>query len=48
MLPDVGEGQSRSTYKDDFNVVALERLKKVCNPIFQTSTDEDPFVKVIQ
>lgn len=48
MLPDVGDGRSRSTYEDNFNVVALERLEKVCNPIFQTSTNEDPFVEMIQ
>lgn len=47
MLPDVGNGWSRSTYEDNFNVVALERLEKVCNPIFQTSTNEDSFVEVI-
>lgn len=48
MLVDVGHGRSRSTYVDHFNVVALERLEKVCNPVFQTSSDEDPFVKVVQ
>lgn len=48
MFPNVGDVLVPSTYKDNFNVVALERLEKVCNPIFQTSTDEDPFVEVIQ
>lgn len=48
MLLDVSDGWSCSTYEDDFNVVALERLEKVCNPIFQTSSDENPFVEVIQ
>lgn len=48
MFPNVGDVLVPSTYEDNFNVVALERLEKVCNPIFQTSTDEDPFVEVIQ
>lgn len=48
MLLDVSDGWSCSTYKDHFNVVALERLKKVCNPTFQTCSNENPFVEVIQ
>lgn len=48
MLLDVADERSRSTYKDHFNVVALERPEKVHNPIFQTSSNEDPFVEVIQ
>lgn len=47
-MPDVGDDRSHSTYEDNFNVVALERLDDVCNTIFQTSTNEDPFVEVIQ
>lgn len=48
MLLDGSDGWSCSTYEDHFNVVALERLEKVCNPIFQTCSDENAFVEVIQ
>lgn len=48
ILLNASVGWSCSTYEDHFNVVALERLEKVCNPIFQTCSDENPFVEVIQ
>lgn len=41
------DGCYRSTYEDHFNVAALKRLEKVCNPSFQTCSNEDPFVEVI-
>lgn len=37
-----------NTYKQNFNVMALERLEKVCHPRLHPSPNEDPFIHVIQ
>lgn len=36
------------TYKDHFDVAALERLEKVCHPSLQTTTNDDTFIDVVQ
>lgn len=36
------------TYKDHFDVAALDRLEKVCHPSFQTTTNNDTFIDVVQ
>lgn len=37
-----------NTYKQHFKIAALERLEKVCHPSFQTTTDENAIIDMVQ